>query len=122
MQVPDAKSDLPSVDRLAYLISGDLQDDDLGLWEVVWRLNTLAPAASLDEKIRLARHAVSSLLGHNDLWRGDWPGGPIALLTEDPRKRTLAHGRAAFRGTTLSMRPCSSGSGKLAPPCALVPE
>lgn len=95
MQVPDRKSDLPSVDRLAYLISGDLQDDHLGLWEVVWRLNTLAPAAPLNEKIRLARHAVSSLLGHCDLWRGDWPGGPVALLTED-EMQTLAHDEAPW--------------------------
>lgn len=91
MQVPDANTTLPSVDRLAYLISGDLQSDDLGLWEVVWTLNTLAPAAPLDEKIRLARHTVSSLLGNHDLWRGEWPGGPVALLTED-EKQTLAHG------------------------------
>lgn len=89
MRVP-ANAELPSVDRLAYLISGDLQSDDVGLWEVVWTLNTLAPAAPLDEKIRLARHAVSSLLGHHDLWRGEWPGGPIALLTE-AEERALAH-------------------------------
>jgi hypothetical protein len=36
------------------LISGDRQSDDLGLWEVVWTLNALAPAAPLDEKMRLA--------------------------------------------------------------------
>ncbi len=56
----------------------------------VWTLNTLAPSSSLDMKIRLARRAVSSLLGHYDLWRGDWPGGPVALLTEN-EKQTLAH-------------------------------
>jgi hypothetical protein len=88
--VPDAKSNLPSVDQLVYLISGDLQDDDIGLWEVVWTLNTLAPAAPLDEKVRLARYAVSRLLGHYALWRGDWPGGPVAPLTEE-EKQTLAH-------------------------------
>jgi hypothetical protein len=88
--VPNQSDRLPSVDRLTFLLSGDLQDDDLGLWEVVWTLNTLAPAAPLDEKIRLARRAVSRLLGQYDLWRGDWPGGPVALLTED-ENRTLAH-------------------------------
>lgn len=31
VQVPDANSGLPSADRLAYLISEDLQSDDLGL-------------------------------------------------------------------------------------------
>lgn len=88
--MPDANAELPSVDHLAYLISGDLQSDDVGLWEVVWTLNTLAPAAPLDEKIRLARLAVASLLGHHDLWRGEWPGGPIALLTE-VEKQAIAH-------------------------------
>jgi hypothetical protein len=95
VHVPDAKSDLPSVDRLAFLVSGELQDDDVGLWEVVWRLNTLAPAAPLGEKILLARHAVSSLLGHNHLWRGDWHGGPVALLTED-EMQILAHDDAPW--------------------------
>ena len=52
-------------------------------------LNTLAPAAPLDEKIRLARHVVSSLLGNYDLWRGELPGGPVALLTEE-EMQTLA--------------------------------
>ena len=93
--VPNENSDLPSVERLAHLLSGDLQSDDLGLWEIVWTLNTLAPSAPLNEKIRLARHAVSSLLGHCDLWRGEWPGGPVALLTEDER-RTLAHDDAPW--------------------------
>jgi hypothetical protein len=88
--VPDANNDLPSVDRLVYLLSADLEADDLGLWEVVWSLNTLAPAAPLDEKIRLARHAVSRLVGNHDLWRGEWPGGPVALLTEE-EKHALAH-------------------------------
>lgn len=93
--VPDENTHLPSVERLAYLVSSDLQDDDLGLWEVVWTLNTLAPAAPLDEKIRLARHAVSSLLGQCDLWRGEWPGGPVAILSED-EKRTLSHDDAPW--------------------------
>lgn len=88
--MPDANTDLPSGDRLAYLISGDLQSDDVGLWEVVWTLNTLAPGAPLLEKIHLARQAVSSLVGDHDLWRGDWPGGPVALLTED-EETTLGH-------------------------------
>lgn len=43
----------------------------------------------------LARRAVSSLLGHHDLWRGDWPGSPVALLTED-EKQTLAHDDAPW--------------------------
>lgn len=73
---------LPSLDRLTYLLSADLQGNDLPLWEIVWTLNVLAPAAPLGEKIRLARRAVSVMVGHNDLWRGEWPGGPVAPLTE----------------------------------------
>ena len=89
-QVPDAKSDLPSVDRLVYLISGAFRTTTSGFGGGRVEIDTLAPPAPLDEKIRRARHAVSSLLGHNDLWRGDWPGGPIAFLTED-EMGLLAH-------------------------------
>lgn len=73
---------LPSLDRLVYLLSGDLQSDDLPLWEIVWTLNTLAPTAALEDKIRLARRAASVLVGQHDLWRGEWPGGPVAPLTQ----------------------------------------
>ena len=92
---PNENDDPPSIDRLTYLLSDDLHSDDLGLWEVVWTLNTVAPEAPLDEKIRLARSAVSRLPGQYDLWRGDWPGGPVALLTED-EKRALAHDHALW--------------------------
>ena len=95
VQAPDANSGLPSADRLAYLISEDLQSDDLGLWEIVWTLNTLAPEAALDEKIRLARRAVSVLVGQYDLWRGEWPTGPVAPLTER-EKQTLARDDAPW--------------------------
>ena len=80
----------PSLDRLVYLTSADLQDDDLGLREVVCILSSLAPAAPLDERIRLARRAVSVLVGQYDLWRGEWPTGPVARVT-DSEMQTLAH-------------------------------
>jgi len=86
---------LPSVDRLAYLVSADLQAGDLALWEIVWTLNSLAPEAPLEEKIRLARRAVSQLVGHYELWRGEWPAGPVAPLTER-EKQTLAHDDAPW--------------------------
>lgn len=95
MQVPTANSILPSVDRLTYLVSGDLQSDDVPLWEIVWTLNTLAPAVPLDEKIRLARRAVRELVGIYDLWRGEWPAGPVALLTEG-EKHVIAHDDAPW--------------------------
>jgi hypothetical protein len=93
--VSDTNSSLPSLDRLTYLLSGDLQSDDLPLWEIVWTLNTLAPGAPLDEKIRLARRAVSVLVGQHDLWRGEWPTGPVAPLTEHERQ-ALADDDAAW--------------------------
>lgn len=84
---PDDGSALPSLDRLVYLLSGDLQSDDLPLWEIVWTLNTLAPTAALEDKIHLARRATAVLVGQYDLWRGEWPGGPIAPLTQSETER-----------------------------------
>lgn len=95
-QVPTTNGDdLPSLDRLTYLVSADLQSDDVPLWEIVWTLNALAPDAPLDEKVRLARSVVGALTGQYDLWRGEWPTGPVALLTE-AEKRTLAHDDASW--------------------------
>jgi hypothetical protein len=76
-------------------MSAELEGDDLALWEIVWTLNTLAPAAPLDEKIRLARRAVRVLVGQYDLWRGEWPAGPVAPLTES-ETQTLAHDDAPW--------------------------
>lgn len=95
VKVSEPNSSLPSLDRLVYLMSAELQDDDLPLWEIVWHLNRLAPSASLDDKIRLSRRAVSVLVGHNDLWRGEWPGGPLAPLTQS-ETQTLASDEAAW--------------------------
>lgn len=58
---------LPSPERLAGLIVGDLADDDLGLWEIVWGLNTTNPEADLIDKIRIARSAVSLLADETEL-------------------------------------------------------
>ena len=90
-----ANSDLPSVDRLIDLLSVDLQSDDVPLWEIVWNLNTLAPAAPLDAKIRLARRAVGELVGRYELWRGEWPAGPVAPLTES-EQQAIAHDDAPW--------------------------
>lgn len=87
---PTQPAALPSLDRLVYLIGVDLEDDDVGLWEVVWTLNSIAPTAPLDEKVRLARRAVSVLVGQYELWRGERPTGrPVARLT-DSETQTLA--------------------------------
>jgi hypothetical protein len=66
-----AQASLPSPERLAYLISGELAEDHVGLWEVVWGLNASNPEAALADKIRLARRAVSLLGDEADLWHGD---------------------------------------------------
>jgi hypothetical protein len=66
-----AQVSLPSPERLAYLISGELAEDNLGLWEVVWGLHATNPEASLADKIDLARRAVSLLADDADLWHGD---------------------------------------------------
>ncbi len=89
------ETSLPSVERLAYLLSGDLQDDDLPIWEIVWQLNTTAPVAPLADKLRLARRAVSLIRDEFELWRGTWPGGPVAPLTEQ-ETRDLAGDDAAW--------------------------
>lgn len=77
-----ATAELPSPERLAFLLAGDLQEDDVPLWEVVWRLNSMAPDAALPDKLRLARRAVSMLADEYEFWRGDWPGGPVAPTSE----------------------------------------
>jgi hypothetical protein len=74
-------SGLPSPDRLAFLLAGNLQEDDVPLWEIVWHLNREAPTASLDQKIRLARRVLPLLADEYDLWRGEWPGGPVAPMS-----------------------------------------
>ncbi|HVH94301.1 MAG TPA: hypothetical protein VM688_05255 [Nocardioidaceae bacterium] len=92
VEVPTETSCLPLLDRLTYLLSAQLEDHDLGLWEIVWTLNSVAPEAPLDAKLRLARGAVSRLVGQYDLWRGEWPpgAGPVAPLTAI-EMQTLAH-------------------------------
>jgi hypothetical protein len=79
--VPDSTT-LPSPERLVFLLTGELESDDFPLWEFVWNLNTLAPSVPLADKIGLARRAVSLLVGQYDMWRGEWPGGPVAPLTD----------------------------------------
>lgn len=89
MLVPQSAA-LPSPERLVFLLTDEMESDDFPIWEFVWTLNTMAPSASLTDKIRLARHAVSLVVGQYDLWRGDWPGGPVTPLTES-EMQTLAN-------------------------------
>jgi hypothetical protein len=86
---------LPSPERLAYLIVGDLADDDMGLWEIVWGLNAAHPGADLSDKIRLARTAVSLLADETELWLGD-PLGPSGAPLTEKDVRALGDDDAAW--------------------------
>lgn len=87
---------LPSVDALIVGMTDLLESDDVPLWEFTWHLNTIRPDASVPDNIRLARRAVTQLLGQEyELWRGEWPTGPLAPLTE-PEIRELANDDAAW--------------------------
>jgi len=87
---------LPSVDALILDMTDSLQSDDLPLWEFVWRLNAMCPDAPTSDKVRLSRQAVTQLLGQEyELWRGEWPTGPVAPLTER-ETRDLADNEAAW--------------------------
>ena len=87
---------LPSVDALILDVTDALESDDVPIWEFVWRLNAMCPDAQTPDKIRLARRAVTQLLGQEyGLWRGEWPSGPVAPLTERD-VRQLADDDAAW--------------------------
>lgn len=60
-------------------------EDDQGLWEVVWSLNTMSPDVELSSKIALARSVVVELLsdGLIELRQIEWPSHGGRLLTED---------------------------------------
>jgi hypothetical protein len=76
--------DLPSRELTAERLLDCLHfEDDQWLWEVVWALNARCPKAGQDEKVGLARQAVFELLadGLIELWRGEWPGGPVEPLS-----------------------------------------
>lgn len=90
-----APSELPSAERLVFVLTEDLRADDFPLWEFVWTLNTMAPSVALADKVRLARRAVSLLTDEYELWRGEWPGGPTAPLSDD-ETRLLAADDAAW--------------------------
>lgn len=78
-----ALSELPSAERLVFLLTDELRADDFPLWEFVWTLNTMAPSVALADKVRVARRAVSMLTDEYELWRGEWPAGPTTSLSAD---------------------------------------
>ena len=60
-------------------------EDDQGLWEIVWRLNTWCPAAERDRKISLERDVVFGLLSEEriELRRIEWPSSDGPLLSDE---------------------------------------
>lgn len=87
---------LPSVDGLIFQVSDLLESGDFPVWEFVWHLNATHPNADLADKIRLARRASANLIGQDyELWRGRWPEGPVARLT-DSEMQDLATDDAAW--------------------------
>ena len=73
-----------------------LQADDVGAWEFVWHLNATHPDAALEDKFRLVTASRDNLIIQNyALWRGHWPEGPTASLTE-AEKRDLAQEDATW--------------------------
>jgi hypothetical protein len=60
-------------------------EDDQGLWEVVWALNTQCPEVPLAEKIALARAVVFELLeaGQIELRKIAWPDHDGPLFTAE---------------------------------------
>jgi hypothetical protein len=87
---------LPSADALILQLSDLLETDDVPLWEFVWHLNATHHEAPMLDKIRRARRTVRQRLGQEyELWRGEWPAGPMAPLTET-EVRALATDDAAW--------------------------
>jgi hypothetical protein len=65
---------------------------DQWLWEMVWRLNDEFPALEVGTKVALVRQAVLGLTlkAGIELWRGQWPTGPVAPLSQEEMARILA--------------------------------
>ncbi len=107
-------SDLPSPERLVFMLADDLQEDDFPLWEFVWHLNSQTPAAPLADKIRLARRALPLLSDEYELWRGEWPGGPVARVTETEMRQMATDDACWHDPQTASLlvwlRPFGSGA------------
>jgi hypothetical protein len=88
---------LPSADGLIMQIRDLLDFGDVGVWELVWALNSSHPDARLLDKIKVAKRAATLLISQDwDLWRGVWPEGPIAPLTQEEKVRLSEEDAAWF--------------------------
>ncbi len=80
-----AMTELPSAAEVRRSLVDDLHhEDDQGLWEVVWSLNSACPDASQGRKIALAKQVVFGLLsdGLIELRRAVWPSRDGPLLSD----------------------------------------
>jgi hypothetical protein len=79
---------LPSPQQLRETLLDDLvHEDDVWLWEIVWKLNNDCPEPPAAAKIDLARRVVFTLVTEQaiELWRADrWP--PTAFHQLDPQE------------------------------------
>ena len=84
---------LPSVEQMSERFTEKLQTaGDQWLWEMVWSLNKEFPAVEVGAKVVLARQVVLALTlkAGIELWRGNWPTGPVAPLSQEEMARILA--------------------------------
>lgn len=74
----------PSAEELRLALLNDLRfEDDQGLWEVVWRLNTISPEVEQERKLALAREVVFQLVEAGEVeLRSAKPGEGAQLLPD----------------------------------------
>ncbi|MDP9074478.1 MAG: hypothetical protein M3N98_09960 [Actinomycetota bacterium] len=89
---PQPDSPLPSVEQLSEQYLDSLADGDQWMWELAWKLNEEFPAVELAEKVALARQVVIGLTikGSTELWRGQWPAGPVAPVSREEMAKIMA--------------------------------
>jgi len=85
-------STLPTVEEMSEQLQDALVDADQWLWEPTWKLNQEFPAVDLADKVNLMRQVILSLTlqGTVELWRGQWPAGPVAPLSKEEMGKILA--------------------------------
>lgn len=87
------ESPLPSPEEVSSRLLETLRTDgDQWLWEMVWGLNREFPSVPVEEKVALARQVVMALTlqAKIELWRGQWPTGPVSPLTQQEMAHVLA--------------------------------